>query len=358
MLKISNKNQGNTYTMIGVDFGSQSIKAVALSGRKGSFQVESCGEVATPKGAIVDYQIQNEDAVTKAVGQLLRTLGVRTKYVATSVSGSNVISKVVPIDATYDTDDAIADYIAREADQLVPFASEDVRLDFEVIGPNLNDSSKNDLLVCATRTANVYDRMNVIAANGYEAKVIDVSVHALARAACALVPGLSDNSSKCVALVDVGAVTMTFGVMVNGEVIYSRLQSFGGDNFTQNIAHFYHIPFEEAEKMKVQDRLPADAPTDVIPPHFSALTNQIKRNIQLFLSVAGSNAKIDMVVLTGGASQVPGLADHLATQLKKDVRNPDPFDTAPDLRSEFVKHGGKYMTALGLALRSFVPCQL
>ena len=249
---LNNKNQGNTYSMIGVDFGSQSIKAVALvnGSRTSNFQIESCGEVVTPKGAIMDYQIQNPEQVSKSVAQLLRSLRVRTKYVATSVSGSNVISKVVPVDNTITTDEALQEYISRESDQLIPFASEDVSIDFEIIGPNLEDPSKSDVLVSATRSSNVSDRQEVFLPN-YETKVIDVSIHAIARAVKAIYPNLAAADSKTCAIVDIGAVTMTFGVMVNGEIVYTRLQSFGGDNFTQSIAHFYNVPYDEAEKMKV-----------------------------------------------------------------------------------------------------------
>jgi type IV pilus assembly protein PilM len=354
-----NKNQGNTYSMIGVDFGSQSIKAVALvnGSRTSNFQIESCCEVVTPKGAIMDYQIQNTEQVSKSVAQLLRTLGVKTRYVATSVSGSNVISKVVPVDNTITTDEALQEYINRESDQLIPFASEDVSLDFEIIGPNLEDPSKSDVLVSATRSSNVSDRLEVFGPNNYETKVIDVSIHAIARAVKAIYPNLAVADSKTCAIVDIGAVTMTFGVMVNGEIVYTRLQSFGGDNFTQSIAHFYNVPYDEAEKMKVQERLPADALSDVIPQHFSMLTSQIKRNLQLYASTS-SNNKVSMIILTGGGSLVPGLAEHLSNQLKIEVKHPDPLDSSPNQRSDSLKHGAKYMTALGLALRSFEPCQI
>lgn len=352
---LKNKNQGNYYTMVGVDFGSQTIKAVALNGRKGNFHIESCCEVVTPKGAIVDYQIQNESAVTKSVAQLLRTLGVRTRYVATSVSGSNVISKIISIDKTIDTDDDLLAYINRESEQLFPFSTDEVNLDFEVIGPNADDTSKNDVLVSATRAVNVSDRLSIISSCGFETKVVDVSIHALARSIFTLNPDIA--KSKICAIVDIGALTMTFGVAMNGEVVYSRLQSFGGDNFTQSIARFYNVPYEEAEKMKVQDRLPADALNEVVPQHFSMITQQIKRNIQLFAS-ANNNVQPDLIVLTGGGSLIVGLAEHLSNQLKKEVRHPDPLDKTPALRTEFMKHGGKYMTALGLALRSFEPCQI
>lgn len=355
---LKNKNQGNMYDMIGVDFGSQSIKAVAVKqGDKASnFQIVDCNEIITPKGAIMDYQIQQLDQVSNSVAQLLRSMNVKTKYIATSVSGSNVISKVVPVDNTYTTDEALQEYINREADQLIPFASDDTSIDFEILGPNLDDPSKVDVLVSATRSENINARISVFAPT-YEPKVIDVSIHALARAVKAIYPNLAAADSKICAIIDIGAVTMTFGVMVNGEIVYSRLQSFGGDNFSQSIAHFYNVPYDEAEKMKVQERLPAGALSDVIPQHFTMLTSQIKRNLQLYSS-SNNNVRVPTIILTGGGSLIPGLSEHLSNQLKLEVKHPDPLDSSPGKRTETLKHGAKYMTALGLALRSFEPCQI
>ena len=66
-----------------------------------------------------------------------------------------------------------------------------------------------------------------------------------------------------------------------------------------------------------------------------------------------------MLILSGGGSLIPGLRQQLALQLEIDVRHPVPvlLYTLQKLADNF-GHGAKYMTALGLALRSFTPCQI
>ena len=64
------KKSTNT-PMLGVDFGSSTIKAVAVSGNAESFSIDTWAEIATPKGAIRDFQLQDVDRVSQAFKQLL-----------------------------------------------------------------------------------------------------------------------------------------------------------------------------------------------------------------------------------------------------------------------------------------------
>ena len=223
------KSKGVLYPLLGVDFGSQSIKAVAISGKAKDYKITAVAEVPTPKGAIVDYQINDIDKVTTAVKTLIKHVSGGSKYVATSVSGSSVISKIIQADANF-KDSELNSFVEQEAEQLIPFPLDEISLDYEILGPNLVDATKSDVLLSGAKTESVDSRQAVIEGVGKQVKVVDIGIHALARAVKSAIPGFEEAyNEKPVALVDVGAVTLTFGVMYHGEVIYQRLQSFGGD---------------------------------------------------------------------------------------------------------------------------------
>ena len=115
---------------------------------------------------------------------------------------------------------------------------------------------------------------------------------------------------------------------------------------------------EDAELAKLQGSLPADHEVDVLLPHLSTLVLQIRRNVQLFCSSSG-NKELSRLVLTGGGSLLPGLAGQIGSELNCEVLHPDPFALFGKPQGEGgLTHGAKYMTALGLALRSFTPCQI
>ncbi len=351
------KQQGKLVPMIGIDFGSQTIKAVVVGGEPGKFRLEGCAEVAIPKGSIQDYQLQDIDKVSQAVRQLIRLLPVRHKYAATAVTGSNVITKITQVDSKMSPDE-LENHILVEAEQLIPFPVDEISLDFEILGPNLNEPAHNDVLISAARTDSIIGRVSALQEVELTVKVVDVGLHALGRAVVATLPELEEEqASKVCALVDIGAVSLTFGVLHGGEIIYSRLQSFGGENLSQSLAAFFSMSLEEAEQGKVQNRLPAESGLDVVAPHITQLIQHIRRNIQLFCS-ASSHREVDMLVLSGGGSLLPGLAQQLELELQLEVRHPDPFALAGKSRLNRTDHGAKYMTALGLALRSFTPCQI
>ena len=46
------------------------------------------------------------------------------------------------------------------------------------------------------------------------------------------------TSEKPVGIVDIGASALTFAALLRGQVIYSRLQNFGGDQYSQALASF------------------------------------------------------------------------------------------------------------------------
>lgn len=351
------KNKGNLYSLLGVDFGSQSIKAVAITGKSSNFQITAVAEVPTPKGSIVDYQINDMDKVVNACRTLMKHVGQKPRYVATSVSGSSVISKVIQVDA-HQSETELTNFINSEAEMLIPFPLEEINLDYEVLGDNVVDNQKQDVLISGARTESVEQRVVVFDTLGMEVKVVDISVHALARAIKHVIPGFDAMcDEKPVGIVDIGAVTLTFGVIYKGEVIYQRLQNFGGDNVTQNLCNAYGLPYEEAEKSKVQGRMPADAVSEVINPFVTQLAQNIRRNIQLFTS-SSSHHDLSVIVLTGGGCLLNGLPEQMVSLLKKDVKCPDIFKLNPKLKTEENPQGYKYMTALGLAFRSFEPCPI
>lgn len=347
--------EGSLVPMLGVDFGTHSVKGVILAGRAGKFAIEGAADGPMPKGVLVDYQLQDIEKVGHVLKGLKRSLPGAGQFAATAVTGSNVISKVLLLDAGL-SDSELNAQVMQEAEQLIPFPLDEISLDYEVLGPSSNDPERNEVLLSAARTESISGRVSALAEAGFVTRVVDVGAHALGRAVVTCYPQLLE-SSKATAIVDIGASALTFASMVRGEVIYSRLQNFGGDQYTQALSSFYGMTLDEAEHAKQTRQLPAGHEMDVTEPHMATLLQHIKRNTQLFCSSSGFR-EISELVLTGGASLVPGLPAYLARELEIEVRHPNPFSEFGHDDVKALGHGARYMTAFGLALRSFTPCQI
>ncbi len=347
-----------THAMIGIDFGSSAIKAIAVAKSGKTYKVEGVAEVNMPKGAVVERQLHDVEKIAQVVKQLKRNFPSKYKLAVSAVSGADVITKIVQMDGSFD-DMELEAQIELEAEHLIPFPIDEISLDFEVLGKNVADPNKNDVLISAARTDTVVTKSSCLEEAGLIPKVIDVESHALGRA-CQLLLDETDHD-KIVAAIDIGATMMTFAMMHKGEAIYARVQNYGGHNFTQAISSFYNIPLDKAEKDKLSNNLPIDYDLDVLAPFVTSAIQHIRRNIQLFCSSSGF-AQVDKILLTGGGNLLPELVTQVEAELEMETVLANPFSKfnfANDAdRHLMEKVGPKYMIALGLALRSFSPCQI
>ncbi|RJG42356.1 pilus assembly protein PilM [Motilimonas pumila] len=347
-----------TYSMIGIDLGSHSVKAIALAKSGKSYKVEGVAEMNLPRGAVTDRQLIEIDKIAQVIKQVKRNFPAKYKYAAAAVSGADVYTKVVQMDAELNEMELEAQ-IELEAEHLIPFPIDEISIDFEVLGINVTDPSRNDVLISAARTDTIVTKTSCLEDAGMEPKVIDIESHVLARS-CQLV--LEDEDfDKVVAAIDVGASMMTFAMMNKGESIYSRAQNYGGHNYTQAIASFYNMDLDKAEKDKLANTLPEDYDTDVMAPFVTSAIQHIRRNIQLFCSSSGYS-QVDKIVLTGGGSLLPELVAQIESELEIPLVHANPFTGfkfSKDADGKLLSvSGSKFMMSLGLAMRSFTPCQI
>ncbi len=351
---------GNLWTnsapqMAGIDIGSHEIKAVLLNKSADGYKITRRISVPVRKGAVVDHDIREQDAVAEALSVVKRRLPKSVKYAAAAVSGSAVMTKVIYMDASLNEEE-MESQIEIEADNLIPYSLDEVSIDFETLNINAADPTKVDVLLSACRAENIDAKVDILDKVELEAKVIDVEGYALGRA-FELVSGQlpQDAADKTVAMIDIGANILTFAAVEKGETTFIREQTFGGEQFTQSIQSVYGMSNEDAEKAKVTGELPRDY-MEVLSPFQTQLLQQIKRTLQIYCTSSGKE-NADYIVLSGGTARLEGIASVIMSELGIETIIADPFKgclTADDKDSELPQDNiSKYMVACGLALRSY-----
>jgi len=347
--------------MVGIDIGSHAVKAVLLKQDDEGYVLEAIAVEAMPRGAIIDREIQDIDAVGKVVTKIRKEITSSVTQAVTAVSGQTVITKVIYMDVNL-SEQELASQIEIEADSLIPYPLDEVSLDFEKIDINESDPSKVNVLLSAARTESVEARVATLEVAGFQAKVVDVESYAVSRAYELSVSQLPDDAKdKTVAIVDVGATMTLFSVTDSGTHLYSRDQLFGGEQYTRSIVSYYNQTFEEAEKAKVTGDLPPNYNFEVLGPFHTVFVQQIRRAVQMFLTSSGKG-KIDYLIVSGGSAAVEGLDTLLSEELGMHTVIADPFQGMTVSESidkdELAKNASQYMVAAGLALRSFSPWHL
>src|SRR5438445_3321723 len=88
---------GKQKPLVGLDIGSSSIKAVELKGSKQGYELMSYGLEPLAQDTVVDGAIMDAPLVAAAITSIFERQKIKTKNVATSVSGHSVIVKRVTL---------------------------------------------------------------------------------------------------------------------------------------------------------------------------------------------------------------------------------------------------------------------
>lgn len=346
--------------LIGVDISSSSVKLVELSQlpNNGAYTVECYAIEALPKDAVSDGNINNLDALAETLQRAYKRLGTRIKNVAVALPAAAVITKKILLPAGMSEED-LEFQVESEANQYIPFALEEVNLDFQVLGPAPGNEDELEVLLAASRKANVEDRVAAAEAAGLKVVVVDVELFAAETAFSQIRAQLPDHADdKCVALIDIGATTMSVNVLRNGQSVYTRDQQIGGEQLTQQIQAMFNLTAEEAESAKRNGGLPDNYESDVLIPFRDSLVMEIARALQFFFTSSHYN-EVDYIVLAGGSSVLPGLDDAVATrtQVSTMVANPFALMTLSGRIKprQLQADAPALIVACGLAMRRFDP---
>ncbi|HYO28576.1 MAG TPA: pilus assembly protein PilM [Azonexus sp.] len=345
--------------LLGLDISSSAVKLVELTANgKEGYRVERYTIEVLPKDAVSDGNIANMDGVVDAVKRAWKRLGTSTRNVAMALPGSAVITKKIIVPAGL-REDQLEIQVESEANQYIPFAIDEVNLDFQVIGPAPSLPDELEVFIAASKKERVEDRVAVADAAGLSAVVVDVETQA-ALSAFELIerqlPGGGKNQT--IALVDAGSSVMSLTVMRNGQQVYAREQAFGGGQLTQDIARHYGMTYEEAEVAKRAGTLPEGYETELLAPFMENLALEISRALQFFFTSTQYN-QVDNIVLAGGCAVIPGVDEVVATRTQVSTLIANPF--ANMVLSERVRaksllaDASSLMVACGLALRRFDP---
>ncbi len=347
-----------TPALVGVDITSSAVKVVELRElpQKAGLVLEGYAIYPLPKDAVSDGNINNLDAVAECLQHAWRNLGGRVKNVCLALPAAAVTTKKILLPAGM-TEDDLEFQVESEANQYIPFPLDEVNLDFQVVGVSPSNESEVEVLLAASRKANVEDRVATAQVAGLNAVVMDVEIYASERAfglVCAQLPNSAQD--KCVALVDIGTNTTTVNVLRNGESLYIRDQQVGGGQLTRQVEAMFGLSEDEAEAAKRANDLPDNYEHDVLGPFRENMVMEIYRLLQIFFT-STQYSEVDYIVLAGGCAVLPGLDDAVAnkTQVVTMVANPFALMTLSDrVKSRQLQlDAPSLMVACGLAMRRF-----
>jgi type IV pilus assembly protein PilM len=332
---------GSTKLVVGLDVGSYAVKAVAL---------QPSGDRLTLQG-YAQARIGTQEPV-EVIRKVIDQLGLRPKRMVSSVSGRSVIVRQVETPRL--PSDELKAHIAYEADKYIPFGSEEVIIDCQTL-PDRDEAKATNMqvLLVAVRRGFVEDHITQLKAAGLAPEVIDVDVFALSNAYELLGPGPAAAGEKtATALIDIGASKSNIAIVQGNRLLFTREVYLAGNEITDAIVRTFNEPAEDVERIKSAPGEALEALMDAALPAFEDLANEIRLS---FDYVEGQfEVQVADLVLTGGSSQLPGIAEVLGNILGRPVHVFDPLAGLDLVPSKYDINGldanGPSLTvALGLA---------
>lgn len=319
-----------TTRVIGLDIGSSSVRAAELEFGSGGPTGKTpptlvrLGQVPLPIGAVRDGEVVQPETVASALRQLWAQAKFESKDVVIGVGNQRVI--VRELDLPWMPLAQLKASLPYQVGDSLPMSTDDALLDYyptaEFDGPQ--GRSVQGMLVAAQRDT-VNANVMAVESAGLRPRMVDLNAFALVRA---LTRG--ELAGATAAFVDIGASITTVVISSHGTPRLVRSLPSGGHNVTAAVASALGVPLPEAEAIKREvgigfavgpDRTSA---SEAVSAVVRALVESVRNT---FVYYAGNNAgaPIDVVVLTGGGSHLPGLGQYLSSAIRLPVTLGDPL---------------------------------
>jgi type IV pilus assembly protein PilM len=344
---------------LGVDFGTESIKAVELEIRGGRPFLTNYGEATlfpphdSQKPAVRSFR---EDMAVR-FRVLLEKMQPETHEVC--ISMPSFLGLISLIDFPKMTDAELEEAVRFEARKYIPSPLEDVSLSWEVLKPKESEGAseegknqkdgknqKNEILLVAALNKDVWQYEGYVNTVGYQMKLLELETFSIARA-------VVGNNPGTFLVIDIGARAANLILVEGGYVKKSRSIDAGGRDITRALAESLNISPDRAESLKKSGKDFLNAKdVAVIFPAIETIVSEAGRMVDSW-KVKHVDSKIDGVILSGGTGRLTGLTAYLSKKLGISTTLSDPWrdiSYPPVLKPKIESIGASFSVSIGLAM--------
>lgn len=332
-------------SLVGLDLGLGAVKAVELTETGGGLAVTGFGQI--------ECASEDPEARAKAVQELFREGGFKTRRVVVGLSGRQVIVRYLALPRMQG--DELRNAAAFEAGKYVPFPLEECIMDvkpMDFAGDRAGEGNQTALFVAARR-AQIDEQLDLVEKAGLVPEIVDVDAFALGNALeLGAVARTPEEARKALALIDVGASKTCLNIVVDGVSLFTREIYVGGRDFTQAVARRMNLGAQDAEDFK---RSPQDeaALREAVLPIVDDLANELQISFDYFENQF--ERRIDELRLAGGGGRLAALAEAFERVFERPARPFNPFEGAVvDAnvdRDLLESNAARFAVAAGLAAR-------
>lgn len=369
---------------LGVDLGAGGIKIVELKQEKKrpvlhtygltsdlqdihslfkakpSIQTENFGNTALPTTTIATESALNQEKAQK-YANLIKSVCVGAKTTSKTAVVSLPVSVLfhAVINLPPMKKDEMDKVLRAEVKKLLNRPVEEMILDYQVLK---NDNSKTQrVLVNAVPKELVMFYTQVF-------KMAGLTLESLEPESVALERSLIGRDQSVAMIVDVGAERTNFYIIDQSAAITHNSIELGGQRINKILIETLKIKDNLVEQMKCDyfdslmnqnnNQMTSQKFIEIFYPVIDPIMKEIQYGFELYIKQLGNeNKRPEKIILTGGASFLPYLANHISDTFKIKCYVGDPWGRVvyqDGLKPLLRQIGPRVSVALGLALRNLV----
>jgi len=308
--------------LIGLDIGTNAVTVTEID--PGAPPVlRAFGQVALPRDAMREGEIVDPVAVTAAIRRLWKEVGLKKSPVRVGLATPRLIIRPVELPSMPDED--LAGALRFQAQELIPIPMDEAVVDFQVLETSHDPEGQptSRVLLAAAHRDTVQRLVSVVQDAGLTVESVDLVPLALIRS---LSRRTGANASGAEAIVCIGAGVTAVVVHEGGVPQFARILGVGGRALTEAISADLDLAFDAAEALKRQSLMANDdlgtRARAAIERPLSALLEEIRGSLD-FYRTQPDGSRIVEVLLNGGGSQLPGLAERLGQLIDLPITHAD-----------------------------------
>lgn len=315
---------------LALDIGDHSIKMLLFE--KHQALVKNILIEPTPEGCVAGGNIINEDKLSSALIRCVESLQIDSAFrVITHLSGIGILAKKINLPAMEAS--TITDCIELIAEGELLYEKEHMELDYNLL-KDMNFQNPEHHSVFATRVLkkDIENYNSLMEKSFMTCTVLDSAFAALFNS---LKYNNQFDKDKVYMILDIGHQSTLLLMVVNAQIIFSRIINFAGFNMTEEIQKEMNIDAKQAEALKASANKEGETPEQLISFLNKTLNPQlcgaISSNYNMYLTIIADESpelaqrNIDSIYITGGTCASVGLIDALQKEFSSPVKIFDPF---------------------------------
>jgi type IV pilus assembly protein PilM len=332
--KPAKKKRSRKQEVVGLKIGASQIAASRVL-NNGSAKLLQLARVPLEPGVVVAGEVRDVPALARALDRFFEEHKLPRRGIRLGLGTNRIGVRALDIDGI-DDERQLANAVRFRAHEALSIPLDQAVLDYHVVRETVDEAGNisRRVLLAAAYQDPIDHYVEACRAAKLELAAIDVEAFALLRAVAPRRGELEVAATAASVVVSIGHDRSTLAISDGTVCDFMRVLDWGGGKLEAAIARELGLTAAEAEKLLFALDLRADASYGDDPRlararaaltrELQALARELIASLQFYQGEPGSLA-ISEVLVTGGTTNLPGLAEELERLTRVPVRIADPL---------------------------------